>query len=329
MNTRQVKTLLIVLAVLLAALFATTLSHNGSDTSAADLLFPDLKTEINDISEVSVSKAGVSVTLKLESGQWVVAEHKNYPADTGKLRKLLLSLADAKKLEEKTSDETMYDRLGVEDTSASSKGTEIRLRGAESERSIIIGNLAQRKYRYARIAGEANSWLIDQNPTMPGDLAGWLLPGIIDIDSSAVQSVTTTHSDGETIRIEKEDAAVKDYTVADIPDGRELSYPSVVDGMAGVLSKLTLEDVAEASGSDADGSAATTVFTTFDGLTITVESFLRDDETWITVRAEQADAESDQAAKINGRVDGWMYQIQSYKAKQLRRRWDDILKAEE
>lgn len=178
MNTRQIKALVVVLVVLLAGLFATTLSNNEGDDSAAGLLFPDLKADINDISQVSISKAGALVTLKKDAGQWVLAEYKNYPADTGKLRKLLLALADAKKLEEKTSNAEMYERLGVEDGSADSHGTEIRISGADSTRSIIIGNLAQRKYRYARIPGEAKSWLIDQNPTMPGDLTGWLLPEI-------------------------------------------------------------------------------------------------------------------------------------------------------
>ena len=45
MNTRQIRTLAIVLVVLLAGLFATTLSNNGSDTSAGGLLFPDLKAQ--------------------------------------------------------------------------------------------------------------------------------------------------------------------------------------------------------------------------------------------------------------------------------------------
>ena len=328
MNTRQIRTLAIVLLVLMAGIFANTISNNG-DSSADGLLFPALKAEINDISRVSISSAGESVTLTIEGDQWVLAEYKNYAADTGKLRQLILALADAKKLEEKTSKVEMYGRLGVEDSSANSQGTEIRLDAPDSARTLIIGNLAQREYRYARIAGEATSWLIDQNPTLPSDLSDWLVPEILNIDSTRMQSVTITHSDGETINIHKEDAAVTDYSVSDIPDGRELSYPSIVDGMAGVLSGLTLEDVAEASEAPEDDSAATTVFRTFEGLEITIKSSIRDENSWITVSANQPDASSEEATKINERLGGWSYQIQSYKADQLRRRWDDILKAEE
>jgi len=328
MNTKQIKTLALVLVVLLAGIFTNTISNNG-DLSAGGLLFPDLKAEINDISQVSISSAGETVTLTIEADHWVLAEYKNYAVDTGKLRQLILALADAKKLEEKTSKVEMYGRLGVEDSSANSQNTEIRLNGPDSVRTLIIGNLAQREYRYARIAGEATSWLIDQNPTLPSNLSDWLLPEILDIDSSRIQSVTITHSDGETIQIHKEDAAVTDYSVSDIPNGRELSYPSIVDGMAGVVGGLNLEDVAESSNAAQDDGAATTVFRTFDGLEITIESSIRDENSWITVSANQPDATSGEATKINERVSGWAYQIQSYKADQLRRRWADILKTEE
>jgi hypothetical protein len=249
--------------------------------------------------------------------------------------------ADAKKIEEKTSNPEMYTRLGVEDIGEESQGTGIRMAGPESERSVIIGNLAQTKYRYARIPEEANSWLIDQNPTLPGGVNGWLLQEILDIDQNRIQSVTITHADGETIRIEKEHPADRDFEVPDIPEGRELSYASIVDGLAGVLSGLNLQDVAKESELEANDSLATTVFRTFEGLEITIGSSLRDDNTWITISAsqsvseqanepdEQAELDPDEAKKINERLGGWTYQLQSYKADPLRRRWDDILKAQE
>jgi hypothetical protein len=346
MNTRQIKVLVIVLVVLVVGLFATNLSNNQGGDTASNLLFPDLKEEINTVSEVTVIKAGESVTIRNDGGKWILPDRDGYPADTGKLRKLLLTLADAKKLEEKTSNPELYERLGVEDSSEDSQGTEVRIGGTEAETSLIIGNLAQQSYRYARIPGEHKSWLIDQNPIVPAGVSGWLLQEILDIDSGRIRSVTITHDDGEMIRIERDHRAATNFTVPDIPEGRELSYASVVDGIAGVLSRLNMQEVARTSAVE-DGSRGTSVYTTFDGLTITIESTERDDNTWITVGATQnktgqaaaeeegseddgsAESSQEDAGEINERLGGWTYQIQSYKADQLRRRWDDILKAEE
>lgn len=335
MNTGQIRALGIAVVFLLAGLVAVTFSNRQSEPVAGALLFPDLKSRINDVSQVSISKAGESLTIRNESGKWVLAERQNYPADTGKLRQLLLALADASRLEQKTSNPDMYARLGVEDPGAESKGQEIRITGPETETALIVGNLAQRKYRYVRIPGQAESWLIDQNPNIPADAGGWLLQPILDIDASRVRSVTITHGDKETIKIEKADSKASNFDVADIPAGRELSYPSIANGIAGVLSKLNLQDVAPAAEADTGVSPARTIFTTFDGLEVTVDSSLRGDNTWITVSADQleaadkADSESDEASKINARLGGWRYQIQGYKGDQLRRRWQDLLKAKD
>ncbi|MFQ5547071.1 MAG: DUF4340 domain-containing protein [Woeseia sp.] len=329
MSARQIKTLAIVLLVLVATLVAINVSEDQGDTSINGQLFPQLKGQLNSISEVSITRAGESITVKNNSGQWVVAERDDYPADTGKLRKLLLALADASRLEEKTSNPDMYPRLGVEDMKETSEGVEIRISGAEAPVSLIIGKLAQRKYRYARVSGQATSWLINQNPVVPADAGDWLLPEILDIDASRVRSVTITHDDGETIHLQKEDAEDNNFSVPDMPDRRELRYPSIVNGIAGVVSNLNLEDVSRASASVGDGSNAKTVFTMFDGLQLTVESFARDENTWIRLTASQDDADSSEAAEINARTSGWEYQLQSYKGDQLRRRWNDILKENE
>ena len=327
MNSRQVKSLAVVLFALLAIFFSITLSERESDSIGTNLLFPDLRAQINDIDRLSITKSDSSMTVTNASGAWVLVERDNYPADTGKLRQLLLALADAKALERKTSNPEMYQRLGVEDISDSSSGTEIQIAGSDVEASLIVGKLAQRKYRYARIPGQPESWLINQNPTLPSDAAGWLLPDIVDVDTSRIQSVEVKHADGEEIRIEKEDSESANFVAPDIPSGRELRYPSIANSMAGVLSGLTLADVAKARPAERRDDPVTTLFTTFDGLELTVDSYVLDENTWISVSA--SGTESDEAAAINARVDGWEYQVANHKGDQFRRRWSDILKTEE
>jgi hypothetical protein len=76
MTTRHLRTLVIVLVVLLVGLFATKLSNNQSDISTGGLLLPDLKAQINDISQVTITRAGDSVTIRKESGKWALRERR-------------------------------------------------------------------------------------------------------------------------------------------------------------------------------------------------------------------------------------------------------------
>jgi len=329
MSTGHLRTLAIILLVLVLGIFALTYSKRLGDGSGGEYLLPDLKSGINEITRVRITKAGETTTLTNDSGKWVLTERQDYAIDSGKLRQLLLALSDAKKLEEKTSKSELYEKLGVADVGPDSQGTGIRIVGPDSEISLILGNLAQRSYRYARISGEEESWLIDQNPTIPSGASGWLVQELLDIDASRVKSVEIVHADGETVRVAKEDSEAATFDVLDIPEGRELSYATVANGITGVLSGLNLQDVAAAADIAEGDGRATAVFTTFDGLTVTVDSFLREENTWIAIKAEGIDDAAGEATEMNGRLDGWMFQLQNYKSDQLRRRWNDILKTEE
>lgn len=415
MSSRTVKLLAIGVVVLFAAVFL--MNRNGGDTSVeTGLLLPALKESINDIESVSVTGAHGTVTISNEDGRWVVPEKHDYPADTAKLRSLLLALADANRVERKTANPALYEHLGVGDPADEEGGgvlVEATGTGAAEPMAVILGDPAQGDYRYARLPAEEASWLIDRNPEVPEAAPDWLLQEIVDIPAAAIRSAEIRHADGETVRIQKEAADETNYRVLDLPEGRELSYPSVANGIAGVLGNLQLEDVQPAD-AGADPSA-TVSLTTFDGLVIDLDVWREpaDEQgedgaapaTWITLaasasesaqgdgvappadpagpegaeatapeaadtRAGAADPEAgdadagpaagnpdaepaagggeetlgddvtavaeedapdprERAADINERVSGWRYLLPDYKARQLTRRWEDLLKAED
>lgn len=358
MNKRNVRSLAI--ACIALAVVLVVLQTGKDDTSTGgSLLFPELKADINSITRVSVTRAGEdeATVISREADSWVVTSRDDYAADIGILRELLLALADAKLVERKTSNPDLHSELGLRDPAVEgSKGILLELQGAASEYRLIIGNAAQGGYRYARIADDPQSWLIDRNPRMPESPGDWLLDNIIDLKSAQVRSVTIAHPDGEEIHISKESPDATDFGVLNVPDGRELSYATVANGIAGALNALTLDDVRKANEVAAD--AVTTTFDTFGGVRVIVNTLQADDENWISLRAEAAEqapaadtegeagnetAQEDEATDeaeeasgegvespdaINARVAGWQYKIPDYKANQLTRRFDDILKAE-
>jgi hypothetical protein len=190
---------------------------------------------------------------------------------------LLLAIADARKLEQKTSDAALYERLGVQHPrEKGGSGVLVSARGNDAAIALILGDTAQAEFRYARIPEEARSWLISQNPTLPADRTGWLLPEIVDIDASRIESAIIRHADDEVVAIRKANADDPNFEVENIPEGRELRYPSVANSIGAVLGNLTLEDVRRADsrdgaeGESAEDAASSAEFRTFDGLEVTL-----------------------------------------------------------
>lgn len=295
MSTRILRALAVAVVVLFAAVWLLN-RQRSVETTTEELLFPGLKERLDDVTEVRIAAADTDVRVVREGDHWVVPAKGGYRADTAALRELLLAIAEARKIEQKTSNSELYDRLGVQDPrEEGGKGVLVESEGLDdADFSLILGDAVQREYRYVRIADEATSWLVDRNPEAPDDASEWLSSDVADIASSRVRSITIAHEDGETIRIRKASEDDTNFTVENIPEGRELSYPSVANSIAAALDNLTLEDVrAATAGATGDRAAeetgakpVTTVFTTFDGLELTVQSTSENDETWVGLRAE-------------------------------------------
>ncbi len=300
MNSATLKWLAIATATLLIVMIAVDLTDKSDTVSDGEYLIPGLKERINDISAVAVTSAGEteSVSITRDGDGWKVKEKDGYPADVGKLREVLLAIANARKLEQKTANPELYAQLGVAATEAGSGaesgaeseagadapgGSLIEISGEDLKYAVIIGNVAQAKNRYVRMADDQQSWLIDKNPELPPSAAGWLASDLLDIDAPRIRSVNIRHEDGETLRLEKASSADTSYTVLDIPEGRELSYATVANGIAGVLKGLTLDDVRRVNAGE---FSATSVFTTFDGLEISVHRYQDGDTAWIALAAE-------------------------------------------
>jgi hypothetical protein len=328
-TTKTLGSLAGLIAILVIAFLILDYGNNSS--SASNKLIPDLESQMNDVSSVVIRKGNESVTVQKSSDGWVVVERSEYPANIGTLRDLLLGIADAQIIERKTSDPDKYHLIGVNDPSdEASESVEVVIAGDDFEHSVLLGTPAQSNYRFARPKDQAQSVLIDQNPDIPDGAGGWLANELVDIGAERVQQVIITHADGEKVTVEKPSPDAPNFDLIDIPDGRELSYPTVANGMAAALAELMLDDVRSAPAQPSTPVTTATI-RTFDGLQIDVTE--DEDGAWLSFLATAADiAETDvqdEAAQINDRVKGWQYAIPEHKASLLKRRIEELLKAEE
>src|SRR5262249_36367747 len=157
-----------------------------------------------------------------------------------KLRQNLRALAEAKILETKTANPAFYDKLGVLDV-ADPKATGLAITVSASGKdlgTLILGDAKGTKQRYARRASEAQSYLLDRDPTLPKTAAQWLDAGILDVRGNRVRQVTIKHPDGEVVAISKPNADAMNFDVAGVPKGRELLYPGVANVIGNALREL-------------------------------------------------------------------------------------------
>jgi hypothetical protein len=355
MSKRTVAILLASFAALLVLVLVGQ-RESGSPAGAGAPLIAGLEDALGDIDRVTVTKAnGETVaTLEKRPDNWVVSDKHGYVANAAKLRQALTALAEARILEQKTANAELYGRLGVEDvTAADAAGISVALTAPGHDLpTVILGNAEGARYRYARRAGEAQSVLIDRNPDVPRAAAQWVESQIVDVRGERVREVTITHPDGEIVRISKTGPELANFEVADVPDGRELSYPGVANVIGNGLRELNLEDVEPADAPPA-GEPTQVELKTFDGLVVKITGIERNDENWITVEASTDSAQappsapaaeaatdgaapavpatpadpSAEAARINAKVGGWRYKIAGFQYDQLTRRMADLLKA--
>jgi hypothetical protein len=331
LSTRRLAALLVAGAAVIAiALWVASRGPSGEPAQAGRLVLPGLEGSVNAITQVRLVKGdGTRTTLERQASDWVVAE-RGYPADSSRVRKLLLDLAGLQVVEEKTSDPASYSAIGVEDvTSAKSGGTRIDLVEPGKTVSLIVGKPSGTRSSFVRVGGAAQSLLATPQLMPETDPRRWLDSTVIELPESRVKEVALKPASGPAYSVTRTDAKQTDFTVPDLPKGRELTSAGAANSVAGALASLTLDDVRKAAGS-AGTEPAHATFQTFDGLTVDVSGRKDGDRRFISLSARStAKATADEAQKIDTRLDGWEIEIPGYQYDAIFQPLDGLLKKPE
>src|SRR6185437_5700563 len=216
MSSRRV--LLLLVAGLLVIGFAIWLSsrrHLDRATMSGDLVLPGLENALNTVTEVRLTKGDQThTTLKKGASDWVVAE-RGYPADSGKVRKLLLDLGALNVVEEKTHNPANYPQLGVEDT-ASPKATGTRVAAVTPAKvyEVIIGKPSSGKSGFVRVPTTEQALLAAPSITVDADPKRWLDHTLIDIPQDRIKAVEEKPTEGPGYTASREKKEQTDFTVS-------------------------------------------------------------------------------------------------------------------
>jgi Domain of unknown function (DUF4340) len=327
MTPRRVAVLFVCgLLVIAGAIWLSSRRHLERATLTADLVLPGLEAGINGVSELDLRRGdGTRTSLKKASVGWVVGE-RDWAAEPGKVRKLLLDLGALNVVEEKTRLPENYPQLGVEDVNTpKATGTQVDVVTPAHTYSLIVGKTSSGKSGYVRVAGSAASLLAAPLLTLDADPKTWLEHSLIDLPVTRVRQVEEKPADGPAWSAAREKKEQPDFIVTGAPKGRQLSAPGAADSVAGALSALTSEDVQKGA-APADAKVSRAVFRTFDDLEVTVTGRKDGTRSLIALSAHATTpAAAGEAQQLNTRLGGWEFEIPDYKYGVIFRPLEELL----
>ena len=347
-------------AALVAVLLLARLDFSEDDTLGV-LHAPGLADRLGELETLRVTRAGNEVVATIERTDqgWGVAERGGHPVDFERFRGSLLALSEARRVERKTALAEFYPRIGVEDVSAPDAGgylLELGYGGGRPEDRFILGHRAGTGMIYIRTAGEEQSWMVSAEPSLSDETRDWVDRDIIDLGSGEVRRVALDRGEGDRLEIAKDERDDINFTPWDIPEGRELSYGSVANSIAGALANVEANDVRPAAEVADLPRAVLARYETFEGLELELDVREEppagddaDPRYWALFAARAAEAAAqeettagaedagpetspvtaaERAVELNASLDGWAYELPGYKSDQWFKKMDDLLKEE-
>lgn len=327
MSGRTLAALALLAAVALAAVALVRgpgRATPGAAAEPAERFLPGLAGQLDEVSAVRVRRAGGVLVARLErrDDAWVVADRHDYPADAAALRATLIGLAEARRLEPKTDRAEGYGRLGVRDVETpGGGGVEIALEGIEPPLAVVIGKPSSGDVggTYARIAGERRAWLVSGELRRRDSVGDWLDARLVDVPAERVRRLRIEPAAGAPVSVGRA-AGSGEFALEDVPAGRRPLSNTVAKSLARVVTGLELTDVRPAARAPDLPRVARARFETVSGLVIEIRAFAGEGGgagRFVRLAAEAvADAGAgaeEQAAALNARFDGWVFEIPDYK----------------
>lgn len=364
MNARRLAALsAVALLVIAAAVWLSSQRHLERAVVSGEPILADLKQALNSVTEVHLAKSdGTRTTLKKSGGDWMVTE-RNFLADAGRVRKLLLDAAALEVVEEKTSDPTRYDALSVEDVDLnalasapapakeaydSSKppgAARIDIVTPARTWSLVCGKSSGAKSGYVRVVGAKRSFLATPRLDVDTEPQRWLEHTIVDVPQARIQSVQVQPAKGPAYTVSRAQREQDNFTVSPVPKRRKLADAGAGNALARGLESVSLDDVQPKPDAVAASTPAKTLershatFHTFDGMTVDVAGrkesspgLKKDDpkveKFFITLTAASNDkATQAEAQTLSVRVTGREFEISSYKYEGIFKPLEELLEA--
>jgi hypothetical protein len=244
------------------------------------LLFPDLKSRINDIVEVRIHGKDRQVTLLRKDNAWSIREADGYPALFDRIKTLAVGASELRVLSEKTSNPRLFKRLDVEDTTEQgSNSVQVAFADGAGKpiAELIVGKSKRRggpgskPSLYVRRPGTERALLVEGELDVSVELGAWMNRDLFDIPADRVREVSIRAADGTGATLSRKLPA-DPMTLANVPRGKEPQSEIMLDRMATALESVFIDGARAADQLSLPETSSFVTVRTFDGLVAEIHS---------------------------------------------------------
>ncbi len=282
-------------------------------------LFPNLVSRASNIARIHVaSRRGAFDIVLMPYKGWVIPSRSDYPASYELARETVVGMAALLTIEPKTA---RADWLHFVDLDAPPKGNGTQITLMDDKNNIIASLIAGKSVDigdpggmvglFARKADSTQSWLVKSPVEFKSDPSDWMDRHVMAIDRARIAETDVDPVGAASYEAHRATPSDPDFTITDLPAGRELADPTAADQVAAAAANFTFLDARPTKDMDF-GDAARFITKTFDGLSVTIETLRLGADYWATVSAEASPGRPDaarEARDINAHANGWAYKL--------------------
>ena len=339
----NIKTLYILVACLLIGAGAYYFTSLDTSINAADKIgtsfAPELLGSLNNVSKVEITGPNNQVlsTLIKSNDTWLVKEKNQYPADISKIRTSLLAIAEAKIMEQKTSNPDLYSKLGVEDVSSeSAQGVKVHLEYDGNVSNIVIGKPGPQinKTRYVRNEDSNTSWLIDRKIDLNHDAAYWLRKDIFSVEPDEVLEVIISLADGSRLEIKNTNQEENSFEVTNLTDPESQVVDAELHQVTNALSSFQLLDVVTDTSVIGDDNKTMDVsYHLKNGILINLTGYEIEQDNFVAIDVKESskdgmnidDQVKEEVSRLQDITAGWIYKIPNVTYDSIHKSEPDVL----
>ncbi len=301
-SARSQRNLYILAGLTAAAVLTALLTVFSSDEAVQTdfvpvLMFPELADQVNSVTRIDIETPSDTFDIRFDpDAGWTLPSKRNFPADEGAIRQLILALADLRLIEPKTARAELHRQIGLGDPGAGGSGVKVSAfdkRGAEFA-SVVVGDrhrgssTAGVSVIYVRKPDEDQTWLARGRLTVERDSSSWIKTDLFDIARKDVYAVRVTSRDEKSYVLTRNSEGSDAFSLDAVPEGRRSKPPYSINSVAYALPTLSIADVVSDEAFSFEPETTTT-YTLYNGTQVTLSLGTKDEKYYASFAAQEGE----------------------------------------